>query len=119
MKNKEWQNIELEDLELSVRTRHCLMNADPEPKTLGDLAACDKRFLMRIPNFGQKSWLETREIIKAHKGPSQLKLPPRSPLWNHYRENLLQQVTYLEREIRRVTRCLEYLDNSDNFGTPL
>lgn len=68
-------NIKVEDLELSSRTLNCLKRADIN--TVGGIMQTNKKALMQIRNFGEKSYRELVGILLElgldHKsgGPSQ------------------------------------------------
>ena len=65
----------IDDLELSVRLHHCLINekkysrSQAEPATVGDFIDVPDHELMRIPNFGRKSLAEWRKIVWAVENP--------------------------------------------------
>jgi len=65
----------IDDLELSVRLHHCLINDwdyprnAKRPATVGDFIDVPDHELMRIPNFGRKSLVEWREIVWAVENP--------------------------------------------------
>ena len=65
----------IDDLELSVRLHHCLINEQkysrPQagPATVGDFIDAPDHELMRIPNFGRKSLVEWRKIVWAVENP--------------------------------------------------
>jgi len=54
----------LVDLELSVRALNCLKTAEVE--TLGELVSYTKGDLMKFRNFGRKSLIELKELVKNH-----------------------------------------------------
>lgn len=56
-------NMPLIDMELSVRTYHCLRNANC--KTIGDVVQHTEHELLSMPNFGRRSLLELRDMLKA------------------------------------------------------
>jgi len=55
------QNID--DLELTVRSRNCLSFADIE--TVYQLIVMDEFLLMKLPNFGRKSFKEIEEVLSV------------------------------------------------------
>lgn len=65
----------IDDLEISVRLHHCLINEkkysrlQSEPATVGDFIDAHDHELMRIPNFGRKSLVEWRAIVWAVENP--------------------------------------------------
>jgi len=54
----------LVDLDLSVRALNCLKTAEVE--TLGELVSYTKGDLMKFRNFGRKSLIELKELVKKH-----------------------------------------------------
>jgi len=54
----------LVDLELSVRALNCLKTAEVE--TLGELVSYSKGDLMKFRNFGRKSLIELKELVKKY-----------------------------------------------------
>ncbi len=73
--------IRIVDLELTVRSQHCLLNDNIY--TLGKLLECTETHLRSIPNLGARSVLDIKEMLNQYG----LKLPgppyraPRKP-WN-------------------------------------
>lgn len=55
------ENVLVDELELSVRTAHCLKNLGI--RTVGQLAATTEAELLRSENFGRKSLKELKEIL--------------------------------------------------------
>jgi DNA-directed RNA polymerase subunit alpha len=53
----------IDDLNLSIRTRNCLNNANM--KTVADIVRSKERELLRIKNFGRKSILEIGELLHS------------------------------------------------------
>lgn len=66
-----YEDILLEDLELSVRARNCYANHNI--KTIGDLLDVGQRRLLSMYNFGRMSLKETKLILEQ----LQLELPLR------------------------------------------
>ncbi len=56
-------NKSVEDLELSVRSYNCLMNANI--RTIGDLVMTTEADMMKTKNFGRKSLIEINEILDS------------------------------------------------------
>ena len=56
-------NKSVEDLELSVRSYNCLMNANI--RTIGDLVLTTEADMMKTKNFGRKSLIEINEILDS------------------------------------------------------
>ena len=54
-------NTKLSDLELSLRTMNCFRRYGMH--TVGDVAKRDQNELMRMENFGRKSFNEVREVF--------------------------------------------------------
>ena len=54
-------DILIDDLELSIRSCHCLLNANVV--TIGELVKLTHYDLMRFPNLGKKSLREIREVL--------------------------------------------------------
>ena len=59
----------VKDLELSTRTAHCLHNEGL--KTVGEVMAKRDGELLRIPNFGQKSLRELKQVLAHHRRKQQ------------------------------------------------
>lgn len=65
----------IDDLSLSLRLHHCLINdwayaENPKrPPTVGDFIDKADHELMRIPNFGRKSLSEWKKIVWAVDNP--------------------------------------------------
>jgi len=55
------ENVLVDELELSVRTAHCLKNLGI--RTVGQLAATTETELLRSENFGRKSLRELKEVL--------------------------------------------------------
>ena len=53
------------DIDLSTRTRNCLMN-NHGLETLEDVAECSDVELLRFPNFGRRSLNEIKEVMSRH-----------------------------------------------------
>ena len=76
-------NKSVEDLELSVRSYNCLMNANI--RTIGDLVMTTEADMLKTKNFGRKSLIEINEILDSmglHLGMRQDehgRLIPRQP----------------------------------------
>lgn len=69
----------VDDLELSVRTGHCLRSTNC--KLVGDLVRMTEGEVLRIPNFGRKSLNEVKEVLAQmglHLGMSVKPWPPRA-----------------------------------------
>ena len=56
-------NKSVEDLELSVRSYNCLMNANI--RTIGDLVMTTEADMLKTKNFGRKSLIEINEILDS------------------------------------------------------
>ncbi len=69
-----WQNIPIEELELSVRSNNCLLISSPY-RTVGEIAEATDDDLLRIPNLGRRSLREIREMIAYVRPPDE----PRDP----------------------------------------
>ena len=54
-------DILIDDMELSIRSVHCLLNANIV--TIGELVKLTQYDLMRLPNLGRKSLREIREEL--------------------------------------------------------
>lgn len=65
-----WQNIHVDTLELSARTRHVFSNNGIY--LLGTIAAMTDWELLRLDNFGRKSLNEIRQIITDLSGEAGL-----------------------------------------------
>lgn len=59
---KKLMKMNVDELELSVRSHNCLKNANI--KTIGDLVRLDEAELLKFRNFGRKSLQEIQEILE-------------------------------------------------------
>ncbi|HQU72799.1 MAG TPA: DNA-directed RNA polymerase subunit alpha, partial [Calditrichia bacterium] len=59
---KKLMKMNVDELELSVRSHNCLKNANI--KTIGDLVRLDESELLKFRNFGRKSLQEIQEILE-------------------------------------------------------
>lgn len=59
---KKLMKMNVDELELSVRSHNCLRNANI--KTIGDLVRLDESELLKFRNFGRKSLQEIQEILE-------------------------------------------------------
>lgn len=63
---KEWRNIPIKDMELSVRSETCLRSLGL--KTAGEVADKSDSELLSIPAFGRKHLNEVRECLAYWRG---------------------------------------------------
>jgi len=55
----------IDELELSIRAHHCLLNLGI--KIIGELVTRTQDDLTRCPNFGRKSLYDVREALAMHR----------------------------------------------------
>lgn len=75
MADKITRDTLLDDLEISVRLHHCLINEKrnfwlrDDPATVGDFIHLTDNELLRLPNFGRKSLAEWKKVVWAVENP--------------------------------------------------
>jgi len=94
----------IDEFGFSVRTANCLKNDNVV--YFGDLVQQTEEQILRIPNFGRKSFNEIKEML-AQKG---LYLGMKVPGWKEYREDAAkyeERVAFLETEINAICQSLK------------